>query len=278
MAYEIHKIKDEIKRLPVRLLYVTHSSYDKGWHSRPHSHDFVELFYIVKGEGAFVVNDSEYHVEKDQLVIIDANVSHTEKSSNEDSLEYITLGFDGITFGKNKNNIKETIIIYEDTLLEIFSLVDFLLKELKKNQDQAFHISRNILEIIILKINQFHNVEIQESSNQRIKSNVYELIKYIDLNYSEWITLDDLANISHLNKYYLSHTFKNETGLPPIDYLNQTRIKNAKILLESTNYSISDIAGFTGFSSQSFFSQRFKKMTSVSPSKYREQQQADLIQ
>lgn len=271
MTYEIHKIKNEIKRLPIRLLYVTRSSYDQGWHSRQHSHDFVELFYITNGKGSFIVNNSEYLVEKNQLVIIDSNVSHTEKSSDENSLEYITLGFDGISFSKNQNNIQETIIIYEDLLLDISSLVDFLLKELKTDQTQAFHISQNILEIIILKINQFQNIEVKEAFRQRLKSNIYEIIKYIDLNYSENITLDDLAEISHLNKYYLSHTFKDETGLSPIDYLNQTRIKNAKILLESTNYSISDIAEFTGFSSQSFFSQRFKKLTSTSPSKYRTQ-------
>ena len=98
MAYEIHKNKKEIKRLPARLLYVTHSSYDQGWHSSQHSHDFIELFYIVQGKGSFIVSNQEHHVEKNDLVIINPNINHTEKSSDDDSMEYITLGFDGVSF------------------------------------------------------------------------------------------------------------------------------------------------------------------------------------
>lgn len=276
MTYEIHKINTEIERLPIRLLFISHSSYDQGWQSIQHSHEFVELFYIVKGQGSFIVNNSEFHVEKNQLIIINSNVNHTEKSSDKNSLEYITLGFDGISFSRENNNIEESIIFYEDRRLEILLLIKFLLAELKTEKNQAFIISQNILEIIIMKLNQYQNVETHESSNEKINSVIYETKKYIDLHYSEPISLDDLAAISHLNKYYLSHAFKSQTGLSPIDYLNKTRIKNAKILLESTSYSISEIARFTGFSSQSFFSQRFKKITSVSPRKYRDMESHDL--
>lgn len=275
MAYEIHKNNSIIDRLPVRLLYVTHSSYDQGWNSVQHSHDFIELFYIVAGEGSFIVNNNEYKVKKKQLIIINSNVNHTEKSSDNNSMEYITLGFNGISFNKKNSQIKESILIYEDDDVEILFLINFLLTELKNNKNEVFYISQNILEIIIIKLNQYQNIEIQASSNKKINSTVYEAKKYIDLNYSEPLTLDDLAKVSHLNKYYLSHTFKDQTGLSPIDYLNQTRIKNAKILLKSTNYSISEISRFTGFSSQSYFSQRFKKGTSLSPRQYRDKEQKE---
>lgn len=279
MAYEIHKNKDEIERLPARLLYVTHSSYDKGWHSSQHSHDFIELFYIVQGEGSFIVSNQEYQVEKNDLVIINPNVNHTEKSSDDDSMEYITLGFDGVSFSKKDSDLKENIIIYQDDRVEILFLIRFLLDELKKDDHQVFYIGQNILEMIILKLNQYQTIQAQVSSSKKINSTIYEVKKYIDLNYSDPISLDDLAKFSHLNKYYLSHSFKEETGVSPIQYLNETRIKNAKILLESSNYSISEVARFTGFSSQSFFSQRFKEITDFSPSQYREskQEKVDLL-
>lgn len=276
MAYEIHKKKDEIERLPVRLLYVTHSSYDQGWHSSQHSHDFIELFYVVRGEGAFIVNNKEYQVEKNDLVIINPKINHTEKSSNNNSMEYITLGFDGVSFNQKNSDLKESIIIYQEDRLDIIFLIRFLLNELKREDAQVFYISQNILELIILKLNQYENIEAQIAKPQKINSTMYEVKKYIDLNYSHNISLDDLARVSHLNKYYLSHSFKEETGISPIQYLNETRIKNAKILLESTNYSISEISRFTGFSSQSFFSQRFKEFTRLSPSQYRDSQQQEL--
>lgn len=272
MAYEIHKNSDTIERLPVRLLYVTHSSYDQGWHSSQHSHDFAELFYIVEGEGSFIVNNTEYKVSKSQLIIINSNVSHTEKSSDSNSMEYITLGFDGMSFNKKNSQSKESIIIYEDDRIEILLLIEFLLAELDNDDSHVFYISQNILELIIIKLKQYQDVKVEASSNQKINSTVYEVKKYIDLNYSESLSLDDLAEVSHLNKYYLSHTFKEQTGLSPIEYLNETRIKNAKILLKSTNYSISEISSFTGFSSQSYFSQRFKKITDLSPRQYRDAQ------
>lgn len=80
-----------------------------------------------------------------------------------------------------------------------------------------------------------------------------------------------LAKLGHLNKYYLAHTFKKDMGISPIEYLNQVRIREAKILLETTNYSIADIAAFIGFSSQSFFAQAFKRATNQTPSKYRKE-------
>lgn len=272
MAYEIHKNNNKIERLPVRLLYVTHSSYDQGWHSSQHSHDFIELFYITEGKGSFIVNNTEYKVAKNQLIIINSNVSHTEKSSDTESMEYITLGFDGMSFNKKNSQSKESIIIFEDNRIEIFFLIQFLLAELDNEDSHVFYISQNILEMIIVKLIQYQDIQIEEGANEKINSTIYEVKKYIDLNYSSALSLDDLAEVSHLNKYYLSHTFKEQTGLSPIEYLNETRIKNAKILLRSTNYSISEISSFTGFSSQSYFSQRFKKITELSPRQYRDSQ------
>lgn len=277
MAYEIHKNKDETERLPARLLYVTHSSYDQAWHSSQHSHDFIELFYIVQGEGSFIVSNEEYQVERNDLIIINPKVNHTEKSSNDKSMEYITLGFEGVSFNKKNSDNRESIIIYKDDRMEILFLIRFLLNELKKDDQQVFYISQNILEMIIIKMDQYQNIQAQSSVNKETNSSIYEIKQYIDLNYSDPISLNDLAQISHLNKYYLSHLFKEETGISPIQYLNETRIKNAKILLESTNYSISEVSRFTGFSSQSFFSQRFKEMTTLSPSQYRKTRQKKKI-
>lgn len=268
MTYEIHRISTELDRLPIRLLYITHSSFDKGWHSIKHSHEFIELFYIVKGEGAILLDNKEFSVEKNQLIIINPHINHTEKSSPDKSMEYITLGFDGITLNNIKDKQHSDIIIHHDYHSELLGLIKFLMNELKTDKEQASFISQNILEIILIKLNYYKDAH-DDHSEKEISSKLFEITKYIELNYSNPITLDDLAEFSHLNKYYLSHLFKEETGLSPIEYLNMTRIKHAKILLESTNYSISEIGSFTGFSSQSFFSQRFKKITNVSPKDYR---------
>ena len=54
---------------------------------------------------------------------------------------------------------------------------------------------------------------------------------YLDTNYREDISLDLLAEIAHINKYYLAHTFQREYGISPITYLNRRRIEESKHML-----------------------------------------------
>ncbi|NWO06799.1 MAG: cupin domain-containing protein [Alteromonadaceae bacterium] len=88
----------DITKMPLKLLYITHTEYDKGWHSTKHTHHFTELFYIVKGKGVILLQNQEVPVKENDLVIINPNVEHTEKSNSLDSLEYIALGIEGLSF------------------------------------------------------------------------------------------------------------------------------------------------------------------------------------
>jgi len=69
-----------------RLLYVSTSKYEGDWQSILHSHPFSELFYVVKGNGLFVAEGKEFPVEKNDMVIINPLVEHTEKSWNTSPL------------------------------------------------------------------------------------------------------------------------------------------------------------------------------------------------
>ena len=74
-----------------------------------------------------------------------------------------------------------------------------------------------------------------------------------------------------MNKYHLVHTFSTDYGLSPIQYLISRRIEEGKNLLRTTDYSIAQIASFSGFSSQSYFAQTFQKSMGMSPTQYRRQ-------
>ncbi|WZU02987.1 AraC family transcriptional regulator [Erysipelothrix sp. D19-032] len=93
---------------------------------------------------------------------------------------------------------------------------------------------------------------------------------YINKNFRDSITPDKLAELTFLNKYYISHIFKKHSGMSPIDFVLNKRITEAKRLLESTDYSISQISAIVGFSSPSYFSQFFKKEIGMSPRKYKD--------
>ena len=97
--------------------------------------------------------------------------------------------------------------------------------------------------------------------------------QYIDEHFMEDITLQTLSDLTYLNKYYLVHAFKNYKGVSPINYLINRRLVEAKHLLATTNYPISKIAASIGFSSQSYFSQVFRKETGMSPNAYRQNEE-----
>ena len=113
------------------------------------------------------------------------------------------------------------------------------------------------------------DLSIVKSRNTFLNRECTQIKNYLDSNYSENITLDTLADITHMNKYYMAHAFTRYTGLSPINYLIQKRIQEGKSLLESTSHSIAQISIMLGFSSQSYFSQAFKKATGRTPVQYR---------
>ena len=79
-----------------KLLNVASSRYGGDWHSVPHTHNHLELFYIVGGRGQFSIQDQLYPVNANNLVIINPNIPHTEVSLNAQPMEYIVLGIEGI--------------------------------------------------------------------------------------------------------------------------------------------------------------------------------------
>ena len=89
------------------------------------------------------------------------------------------------------------------------------------------------------------------------------------MDFSKNITLDVLAEITHINKFYLAHSFTECLGQSPISYLTDKRLSASKELLVSSNLSIAQVASSTGFSSQSYFSQIFRKEIGMTPQQYR---------
>ena len=271
MSHAMYRLTDfPSEALPFKLLYVTHSEYDKGWHGTSHTHHFTELFYIVKGIGSFVLPDHEVSVKENDLVIINPNVEHTERSNEKDSLEYIALGIEGISFLlPDEDESRIGLFTYQGDREDILFYLHKLLREVQQIDDNYEIICRNIIEILIIKLRRSKEITIESNEPKNLNQSVALVQHYINQNFRDPITLDILAKVGNINKYYLAHIFKEELDMSPIEYLIQVRINEAKNLLETTSYTIAEVARFNGFSSQSFFSQAFKRETKLTPSKYR---------
>lgn len=92
---------------------------------------------------------------------------------------------------------------------------------------------------------------------------------YIDNNYSNNISILDIANACFISKSYLHKIFLKYENITPLKYLTNKRIEKAKLLLISTNKSIIEVAHESGFGSQTNFYVTFKNYENISPIEYR---------
>ena len=260
-----------IKDVNGKLIYVSHSRYENDWNSIPHIHPFSELFYVKDGCGTFLIENKEYPIRKNDFVIINSNVLHTERSSAESPLEYITIGIENITFSFKKE--KEHIIFNcQKEQGDLIFYMNTMLRETENKPPDYEHVCQNLLEILIIRLIRRANFAFEISPPPKkiqLNRECLKLKRYLEANYMNDITLDDLADISHLNKYYMTHAFTKYCGCSPISYLCQIRIQASMELLANTDFSITEIANSTGFSSQSYFSQRFQKSCGMTASAYR---------
>lgn len=262
------------------LLYISKSKFENDWHSTAHFHPFTEIFFITNGQGTFLLDDKVVKVNKWDLIIINPNCLHTEKSSLSDvPLEYVVLGVDNLllnfpepyslidTDRQNRQYIIKNCFRDKDIILDYF---DRLILEI---EHKAFNYELACKSMLILFIthiirNTTSSLFIEEPQ-EKINLECMKIKNYIDAHYSQNITLDFLSDLSYMNKFHLVHTFTKEIGVSPINYVITRRIQEAKNLLATTNYSIRDIASIVGFSNSSYFSQMFKKVSGISPKRYR---------
>lgn len=266
---------DETGTIDARLLYVTYSKFENDWPSLVHTHPFAELCYIKSGMGVYMIEDSPYPVREDDFIIINANVAHTEMSDGDSPLEYIVLGVEGMNFSFEGN--REHVIFncrkeHEDFLF----FMNALLKEMEEKRKDYELVCQNLLEVMVVRLLRRSNFSFEYETSAKSSRECIKLKQYIEANYNQDITLDMLAQISHLNKYYLAHAFTRYFGCSPINYLCEVRIKASKELLASTDYSITEIAQLSGFSSQSYFAQCFQKYCRMTASAYRKSCRTDM--
>ena len=263
-------------QLNAKLLYVSSAKYGGDWHSTPHTHFFAEMFYVLHGTGRFLVEDEEVPVKENDMVIVNPNVVHTEMSRQNSPLEYIVLGVDGITFSFRQADRLDNyhVFSFQDKRTELLFYLRSLLNEAEREEPYHDKVCQNLLEVMIIHMLRYADFSMTVIPSKKANIACGLAKRYIDAHFSDAITLQELADLTHVNKYYLAHIFTEDYGMSPINYLINRRIEESKSLLVNTDHSLSQIAAFTGFSSQSYFSQTFKKIMGISPNEYRQMNKA----
>jgi len=270
-------MESDIKSLSFQLESITKSKYDSDWHSTLHTHPFTELFYVVDGKGEFNIQGQRFPVKPNDFVIINPQVEHTELSSPDEPLEYIVLGINGLSFS-NLTPVSEgghpfSFFNLRDEQKDILRYLNAMVQEATSQQMSYELVCHNLLEILLIKILRHQHFDLEVGKQSKATKDISFIKHYLETYYHESIQLEDLASMTHLSRFYISHSFKKEIGMSPMEYLIAIRIKESKILLRTTNYSISQVADIVGFTTPTYFSKQFRKSTGISPTDYREQYQ-----
>lgn len=260
-------------RSDFQLRYISISKYEGDWHSLPHTHQFTELFYVLHGEGVFYIEREKIPVKTDDLIIINPNVEHTEKTFPNNPMEYIVFGVEGLAFSFPEHDQAYgrgySFYSYGSDKNQFINFAQLMMHEFQDKKPGFEKVCHGLLEVLLVYISRKQKLSVISESSFQLSKECAIAKRYIDTNYAQDITLDSLADLTHINKFYLAHSFTECIGQSPISYLTERRLAACKELLSSSNLSVTQIATSAGFSSQSYFSQIFNKKVGMSPRQYR---------
>ena len=225
------------------------------WRAERHKHAGIELLYLlVKGGASIEAADQQFGVSVCDVVAYPANVYHEEKIDHSRNQEFYCL-------------MLETDFVLPDFLR--ISDQDGRLRWLFSNIHSEYH-DENRSELLLshyIKALMLNLVKMDAG-----KPTVGELIEeYIQTNYKERITVQDVAQTAHVSESYAYRVLKRRIGLSPIQFINHLRLEEAKRLLLTTDKTVESISHEVGFSSQKYFSRIFKERCSSTPSRFRKE-------
>lgn len=141
--------------------------------------------------------------------------------------------------------------------------------EAKNNSIPANHFieTTGILQVLLARFIEGKNTLLNPVTYKAGK--ITETINYIGEHLHEELTVQQLASRCHINPDYFSRLFKEQTGIRPLEFLQNKRIERAQILLSTTNHSLQEIADMVGLPNASYFSRLFSKVTHKPPATYR---------
>ena len=253
-----------------RLSYIVTDQFSTDWSSELHTHGCAELFFILDGHGHFRTLYEEFPISVQDLLIVNANVPHTEVSSMKSPLRYIILGVEGLQISSADQG--HAMLHIYDGWTELNNCLTLMLQESSRTLPGHEEVCSHLLEVVLIRLGRQQDLSFSGETTGPRASKECELIRrYIDNHFKEDLNLDHLARLAHLNKYYLSHSFRREFGTSPINYLISRRVDESRFLLRKTDHSLSLIAEILGFSSLSYFSQCFRRVEGISPTEYRKQ-------
>ncbi len=257
--------------------------FHKDFSTKHDSHPFAELVFVSKG--VLQISSEGYNgdLNKNELIIHRANETHALNCPSDHSPTVIIIGFE-CTAGL-KEITDRPLKLTDEHIAQLAEIVKEgrtlfappfntptyamkLKKDLPYGCPQMLKIQLEAFLIRLLREygqGEATQLDFRSAYNPSFK----ELVKYVDDNFLEKISIDELAFLFHTNRATLCNEFKNMTGVTVLDYVNGKKLDVAKKLLSDDEKSVTEIASALNFDSIHYFTRFFKKHEGVSPKEYR---------
>lgn len=231
----------------------------------PHFHNSIELSYVLEGTLNCLVDGRELTVSKGHLLIVSSYMVHQYETPAycKSILLVIPLGaapalkhrLSGMAFGR---------MVHQDARGDIARLIELMVEHRSRPEVQA-GISHALLALII------DEVGLTPRHGERQSDLIKRVLDYLEHNYAQDQTLDELAARFGYSASRFSHIFNENLGYTLPGYVSTLRCLNAARMLNETALPVTDIGLQVGFDSPRTFYRAFRRHFALTPSQYRKQ-------
>ena len=241
------------------LITIAQHMYDEEYHLKRSNFGSFQLIHTIEGEGMLYYKGVKYNVGPGDCFVIDCDEYH-EYATIKSPWVYNYIHFNGAS----SKQYVEAVHLMKGIIINV-------------EKSYTFHRLFDKLNKIVEEKGVFGEVEISslliqllsELMQSEAPAWIQPVMDFINNNYKSKITIDQLAELAHINRYHFIKKFKKEIGFSPYQYIINYRIDEAKHYLTHMDYTIGEIAEKTGFESASNFSQQFSKIYHMSPQSFR---------
>ncbi len=220
--------------------------------------------YVISGSGVIVCDNKIYTVNAGDTFLLPAGKDQIYYSNPDNCFERIWINFKGKLADSLTDiyGLMDTVVFKE---INSFKLIEEIQQTCKDISDPELY--KKETAILFLKLIQFlsENTTPYESEPKTVE----EIRLYLDLHAMNNLTLNDIAKHFSMSKEHIIRVFKKTYGITPHQYILQTKIRMAMIMLYTTEDSIASISEKLCFSDPHHFSEAFKALVGVRPSFYR---------
>ena len=246
----------------------------------PHWHDqILEVVFVLRGRINLITSFENFAVEAGEFVLINQGEIHHIHGDGDNTV--ISLYIDLRSFEQYYENIGYIYFSWEtfnpgnQQIQDSFRLKKLflvLMLELGRKRDGcADTVNRMIRKIVDLLIYRFDIAHYYNDRNipREQLHKYHDIVRYLEENYAEKITMEDLAKEEYMGKNYVSQFWKRITEMNFTEFINSRRAEMAERLLLTTDLSMQDVSERCGFSDPKYFYKSFKKWYRCTPSEHR---------